>query len=54
MTHGTFTEHVIGRLHLPLDRPYDDAVADFERVVPPEENPHDTVALIKQFLHAAG
>jgi hypothetical protein len=35
MAHGTFTEHVIRRLHLPLDRPYDDAVAEFERVVPP-------------------
>lgn len=37
MTHGSFTEHVIRRWHLPLDRPYSDAVADFERVVPPIE-----------------
>lgn len=37
MTHGSFTEHVIRRWHLPLGRAYDDAVADFERVVPPIE-----------------
>ena len=37
MTAGSFTEHVIRRWHLPLGRPYDDAVADFERVVPPIE-----------------
>jgi uncharacterized protein (DUF302 family) len=35
MANGTFTEHSIRRLHLPLHRAYDDAVADFERVVPP-------------------
>ena len=28
------TEHTIRRLHVRLDRPYDDAIADFERVVP--------------------
>ena len=37
MTQGSFTEHVIRRWHLPLGRSYDDAVADFERVVPPIE-----------------
>ena len=37
MTQGSFTEHVIRRWHLPLGRAYDDAVADFERVVPPIE-----------------
>jgi hypothetical protein len=37
MTAGSFTEHVIRRWHLPLGRAYDDAVADFERVVPPIE-----------------
>ena len=34
MTHGSFTEHVIRRWHLPLGRAYGDAVADFERIVP--------------------
>ena len=34
MTHPSFTEHVIRRWHLPLGRGYDEAVADFERVVP--------------------
>jgi len=29
------TEHTIRRLHVRLDRPYEDAIADFERVVPP-------------------
>jgi uncharacterized protein (DUF302 family) len=29
------TEHTIRRLHVPLDRPYSDAIAHFERVVPP-------------------
>lgn len=38
MTHGSFTEHVIRRWHVPLGRAYDDAVADFERVVPPIES----------------
>jgi uncharacterized protein (DUF302 family) len=28
-------EHMIRRLHIPLGRPYDDAVADFEQIVPP-------------------
>jgi len=37
VTHGSFTEHVIRRWHVPLGRAYDDAVADFERVVPPIE-----------------
>jgi hypothetical protein len=37
MTPGSFTEHAIRRWHLPLGRAYDDAVADFERVVPPIE-----------------
>ena len=37
MEHGSFTEHVIRRWHLPLGRPYGDAIADFERVVPPIE-----------------
>jgi uncharacterized protein (DUF302 family) len=37
MTQGTLTEHVIRRLHLPLGRPYEDAIADFELVVPPIE-----------------
>jgi uncharacterized protein (DUF302 family) len=35
MTQATFTEHVIRRLHLPLGRPFEDAIAAFERVVPP-------------------
>jgi hypothetical protein len=30
-----FTEHTIRRLHIPLGRPYADAIADFERIVPP-------------------
>ena len=34
MTQKSFTDHVIRRWQLPLGRPYDDAVADFERVVP--------------------
>ena len=34
MTHGTFTEHVIRRWHLPFGRAYGDAIADFERTVP--------------------
>ena len=29
------TEHTIRRLHVPLGRPYADAIADFERIVPP-------------------
>jgi uncharacterized protein (DUF302 family) len=29
------TEHAIRRLHVRLGRPYGDAIADFERVVPP-------------------
>jgi uncharacterized protein (DUF302 family) len=37
VTQGTFTEHEIRRLHLPLGRAYGDAIADFERVVPPIE-----------------
>jgi hypothetical protein len=39
MTQKSFTDHVIRRWQLPLGRPYDDAVADFERVVPAIE-PH--------------
>ena len=39
MTDGKFTEHLITRLHVPLGRAYDDAVADFERVVPPIDPP---------------
>lgn len=35
MTHPSLSEHVIQRLHLPLGRAYQDAVDDFERVVPP-------------------
>jgi uncharacterized protein (DUF302 family) len=35
MTHENFTEHVIRRLTVPLGRPYEDAIADIERVVPP-------------------
>src|SRR5690349_2062564 len=35
MAHANITEHSIRRLELPLGRPYEDAVADFERVVPP-------------------
>ncbi|WP_101948862.1 DUF302 domain-containing protein [Mycobacterium sp. 3519A] len=31
------TEHLIRRLHLPLGRAFDDAIATFERVVPPIE-----------------
>ena len=31
------TEHSIKRLHVPLGRAYEDAVRDFERVVPPIE-----------------
>ncbi|WP_164478724.1 DUF302 domain-containing protein [Mycolicibacterium stellerae] len=34
---ATTTDHSIRRLHLPLGRPYEEAVADFERVVPPIE-----------------
>lgn len=37
MTNGFFTEHAIRRLHLPLGRAYEDAIGDFERVVPPIE-----------------
>jgi hypothetical protein len=37
MTHETFTEHVVRRLQLPLGRAYEDAIADFERLVPPME-----------------
>ena len=37
MTHATFTEHSIRRMHLPLGRAYDEAIADFERAVPPIE-----------------
>ncbi|OBK71256.1 DUF302 domain-containing protein [Mycobacterium sp. 1274761.0] len=37
MAHGNFTEHVIRRWQLPLGRAYDDATADFERLVPPIE-----------------
>lgn len=44
MTQATSTEHVIRRLHLPLGRSYDDAVADFERVVPPID-PHQFQSL---------
>jgi hypothetical protein len=35
MTQGSFTEHVIRRWRLPLGRSYGEAIADFERVVPP-------------------
>jgi hypothetical protein len=35
----SFTEHTIRRLHVRLDRPYDDAIAEFERVVPPIDLP---------------
>ena len=35
MNTGTFTDHVIRRWHLPLGRAFDDAVAEFERIVPP-------------------
>ncbi len=35
MTQGNFTEHLIRRWSVPLGRSYGDAVADFERVVPP-------------------
>ena len=35
MTNATITEHSIRRLEVPLRRAYEDAVADFERVVPP-------------------
>ncbi len=35
MTQGSFTEHLIRRWTVPLGRAYGDAVADFERVVPP-------------------
>jgi uncharacterized protein (DUF302 family) len=37
MTHAELTEHRIRRLRLPLGRPFDDAIADFERVVRPME-----------------
>jgi uncharacterized protein (DUF302 family) len=36
-TQSTCTEHSIRRLHVALGRPYEDAIADFERVVPPIE-----------------
>jgi uncharacterized protein (DUF302 family) len=39
MTDGKFTEHLITRLHVPLGRAYEDAAADFERVVPQIEPP---------------
>ena len=35
MTLGPFTEHTIRRLRVRLDRSYDEAIADFERTVPP-------------------
>jgi len=34
-----FTEHMIRRLHIRLGRSYSDAIADFERVVPPIDPP---------------
>jgi uncharacterized protein DUF302 len=35
----SFTEHTIWRLHVRLGRSYDDAIAEFERVVPPIDLP---------------